>query len=201
MSVKQCKESIGSDLYQTLRKQKKLSLKHILFISHYITNGFNATDAYANSIARKNARRTSCATHGLETVKRPEIQDAIKIVIDKWLGEKKLKLEKEIIDRLYVKAFYSPEMFINPNGTARFKSWEDIPEKYRCCVEGIEVKYFGKNIGEKVVIKLADQYRAMAELSKYIELYKGADAANSVTMSEETVVKLAEVFNRGKENK
>ncbi len=194
-TVKKCKESLGSNLYLTLRKKNKIPIKHIMFVAEYITNRFNGTDAYLKTIAKKTTTYNAAAVEACKLLKNPKICGAIKIVLDEWLAEKKLKLEKQIIDRLYAKAFYDPSIFFNPDGSVKFKKWEDIPEEYRCCVEGMEVKYYGRDADRSVVIlKLADQSKAMNELSKYIELYKEASTTEH-TLSDDTVNNLKKIFS------
>lgn len=200
MSVKSCKDNLGNTLYTTLRKELKISPKYIMFVAEYVTNGFNATEAYMKSIARKGSKRESCSCKGVEVVKNSNVQKAIRIVIDAWLNEKKTKLDKMIIDSLYREAFYDASMFITGTGAPAFDKLEDIPEEWRRCIVGIETRSYGKDANRShTIVKLADRSKARIELAKYIELYK--EASVSLSMTDETVEKLGKVFRGKKEKK
>jgi hypothetical protein len=193
MSVKKIKESLGSSLYQTLRKDKNLNLKEISFVALYVTNGFNATDAYMGSIARKGTKRDTANSAAVAVIAKSSIKDAIRVVIDSWLAEKKGKLEAQIIGLWYHRAFYDTKMFVDGEGAVAFKKLEDIPEEWRCVIDGIEAKYYGKDADRKVVVlKLANKEAAARELGKYIQLY--ADVAMSMGLTSETVAVLHQVF-------
>lgn len=199
MSIKTCKEALGNSLYHKLRFEDGLPIKWIRFIAVYLINDFNATDAYMRTVARKGSKREACAAQAHHLINNNKIQQAIKVVMDKWLGEKKLKLESKIIKTLYHRAFYDPFMFINPDGTIKFSKAEEIDEEWRCVVDGIEQKYHGKDAEkETVTIKLANKEQAMRELSRYIQLYKEAESATG-SLSEDTVNKLLDVFQRKQE--
>jgi hypothetical protein len=200
LQVKQCKEALGGNLYHQLRKEKKLPLKYIMFVAEYVTNGFNATEAYMRSIARKGSKREGAQSHAVGIVADSRVAEAIKIVIEAWLGEKRLKLEKKIVDQLYRRAFYDPSMFVKPNGVVNFKEWEEIPEEWRCCIDGIEKKKYwhGKESSEDVIIlRMANRDKAREELSKYIVLYKEISVTEH-RIADETKKKLDSIFRNEK---
>lgn len=76
-------------------------------------------------------------------------------------------MNQTILEQLQIQASYDPGMFIYPNGTPKFKTWDDIPPAYRCCVEAITTSRYGKNGGiVETNIKLVNRATARAELLK-----------------------------------
>jgi hypothetical protein len=198
MSVKFVKDNIGKDLYSIIKKEINPSIKELLFAIEYFTNGFNATEAYKKTIARKGAKQSTCEVNACYTLKNTKVQQTVRKMVDAWIGEKKETFEKKIIDQLTKRSFYDPLMFVNIDGTMKFKSEDDIPKEWRCCIDSIERKYYGKDAEKYVIVlKLADRDKARTELAKYIELYKGSDSIQ-LNLGEETINKLDEIFGGGK---
>lgn len=197
MNLASAKETLSISIYQKLRKAGTTP-KHIKFAAEYMTNGMNAIDAYLKHVARKNISERSMAAVAVEAsriLRNPKIQDAIKEIFDIWLSEKKNKLEKEIIAALYARAFYDPTMFINADGSARIKDADQIPEKWRPAIDGIETRYYGKDADRKVVVwKLANRSQALLELSKYIKLYQDSLGLN-MNMSDGVANTLKDIFD------
>lgn len=180
-------------------QKRGLTLKQCLFIAEYLTNGFIATTAYMK--AYKVSTYNVAGVEANRLIKNVKIRRIIQEYFNDYLGEKKLKLEKEIITVLYTRAFYDPSMFIQPDGQARYKTWTSIPKKYRVCIEGIETKVYGtgQNQVTKTFIKLADREKAMEKLGKYITLFAPDAMTLDLKMTEETANKLANVFKGSKE--
>jgi hypothetical protein len=196
-----CEKALGKSLYNELKESKELTGKEILFIAEYLTNNLQQTKAYLKVYC--NNDKSKYGLSGVEShklLKKPKIKSAIAKVLDEWLGSKKLKLEYEIINRLYKRAFYDPFLFINPDGSPTFKKKEDIPEKWRCCIEGIETKAYGKDATTKITtIRLVDQDKALDKLAKYITLFK-ENIEVTHTMTDETENLLKKVYDEGMES-
>ncbi len=196
--VDKIKKKVGKTLYDKLKKTG-LSIKEISFTVEYLTNGYNGTQAYLSTIAKKGTSPTTANVECHRYLRKPSVQKAIKEIFDEWLGEKKLKLEKEIIDVLYKRAFYDISIFQTALG--QWKKLSDIPEEWHCCIDGTDVKYYGKDANIKVVtLKLANKDIALDKLDKFIGLTK---ESKDITMdiSEETIHMLKDVFNSRKKNK
>jgi hypothetical protein len=195
MTVKNIKNNIGKDLYFKLKKEK-VKLSHIKFVVEYLNNGMNAGQAYLKHVAKKpDITMDTAYTNGCLLLRNPKIREALRIVITDWLEEKRGKLEKELIDVLYRRAFYDISIFQNENG--EFKELEDIPNEWRCCVDGVEKKYYGKDATTSVIIlKLADRDRAIDKLDKYIQMTK--ELSVDVGLTKDTVKSLDEIFNQNK---
>lgn len=191
-AVKDVKDRIGKSLYAELKKEG-LNAKEMLFIAEYITNKFNATQAYIKTMARKNSSYQSCGTEAHKLIKKPLIQNCIRKMFDYWLDEKKLKLERELCEIIYRRATYNVNTFTNPDGS--FKLLDQIPEEWQCVIDGTEVRYFGKDAQRKVIItKLADRDKAIDKLDKYIQMTKDVKEINIHNMSKETEDRLGDIF-------
>lgn len=198
MKLTEARSLLGKDLYWDLKKNN-IPNKHILFVAEYLTNGFKETDAYIVTVARKNASNGSRAAAGVEAcriLKKPKIADAVREMMGIWLDEKKQKLEKEIIEVLYKRAFYDPEKLVTESGAPAFTKWSDVPEDMRVCVDSIETRAYGKDADTRITImKLANRENAMRELSKYIALFKEPDAL-PLELTEDTIKNLRSVFGK-----
>jgi hypothetical protein len=104
---------------------------------------------------------------GLQNYCKPIIKQAIHLIRTNNEKEIKTNLPQILLEQLYAQATYDPGMFIDKNGDPKFKDWDEIPENYRCCVEGIETNWHGKDADRKSVkIKLVDREKARKYLTK-----------------------------------
>lgn len=176
-------------------KEYGLKPNELRFIGYYLFNGYNATRAYLSVYNNKNYKKGTASVKGCELLNSSKVMRALKDLFDDWLGEKKLKLEKEIIDVYYRRAFYPLHIFYNEYHEV--KPFDEIPEKYHCCIDGIERKYFGKDADRTtVVLKLSNREKALEQLAKYISLFNDADM--TVNINSETMNKLHDIFNQNK---
>lgn len=176
-------------------KKYGLRLKELKFVAEYITNGFNAVQAYINSgYKAKNYR--NCGILGSKMFERPGVIQAVQDHIDRWMAEKKIELNEKIIDVLYCQAFYDPAMFITPRGKPRFENWEEIPEKWRCCIEGITTKAYGKDaLVQLTEISLVSRERSLERLAKFLTIFKIDETDVPVRLSKDTEERLSALFN------
>lgn len=178
-------------------KKQGLNEAECIFIAEYLTNGFNGRQAY--KIAYPSASESTVSVNAYRILEKARVREIIQSHFNEYLASKKLKLEREIIELYYTQAFYDPSMFIGPDGEATFKGWSTIPKKYRCCVEGIEIKTVGagRSFQKIRVLKLVDRHKALEKLCKYITLFKEDTGSLELKMTEETANTLANIF-RGK---
>ena len=181
---------------EVLKKWKEIGLtrKQVLFLANYISNGFNAGKAYLE-VPGRNAKISTAYVAGCNTLKRPKIQKAFEYWKDLSIDELKGKIEPVIADQYFKRATYDITTFQNDDGT--FKALKEIPAEWRCCIDGTEQKYYGKEANVCVVIsKLADRDKAMKELSNYVEMIKKRTDKENV-LSDSTMSSLMEKL-RGK---
>lgn len=152
-------------------KELKLKPKQIKFICYYCQLGFNATEAYKQAGYKyKNNNSASATSSGM--LRQPNIKKGIRMYLDEALGVFKDKLEKEIFDMLYRQMTYDPFMFINTDGSPKFKKPEDIKPEWRCCIKAIETKLYGQSETRITKITLVDREQAVEKLAKYITMFK-----------------------------
>lgn len=197
MEVKKIKEKIGKSLYSDLKKQK-LTPKQIKFIAIYLTNGHNGVRAVKE--AGYNFKNYNvCGVEANKLLKKPKINAAIKGVFDKWLDEKKTKLNKEIVDVLYKRAFYDITIFQTSLG--KWKKLEDIPKEWRCCIDGVEEKYYGKDAAQRsVILKMANKDIALDKLDKFTGLTRDEDDGK-IGLTKDTEELLKNIFESRRKNK
>lgn len=198
MSAERSKQILGKPLYTTLRKSG-LKPQYILFVAEYIANGFNATDAYRKTLARKNTTYESMKAQSVVVLSRPEIRETIQTIVDHWVLSHEETFKKRILQVYMQRAFYDPSDFITPEGGPAFSSWAKLPEEKRCVIEGIEKRYYGKDADRSsIVLKLADREKALNSLSRYINLFKSADDGGRLNLNlpDETVQRLEKIFRR-----
>lgn len=171
-----------------------LTLGEARFVAEYLTNGFNATKAYMTAVNARCTRKYAGAK-GAALLQKSETKQAISRYMAAWLGEKKEKLEVGIISVLWARAFYDPANFINPDGSPRFESWDQIPKDWRTAVDGIETKFYGKDADRSITtMKLADRERSLEKLARYISLFAADQVDHNLNMSAETENKLIRIF-------
>lgn len=201
MKTTKLKDFFGKALFKEI-KALKLKPKHILFISYYINNGLNASQAYREAgFGSKKQSTAAVAVGAHKLITQANIKAAIRLMMDAWLDAQKLKLDRQIIDVLTKRAFYDPKMFIKDDGSPAFEKLEDLPEEWRCVIDGIETKCFGKDADVvKTVVKLANREVSMDKLSKYIILFKEQPQSLSLGLTDEAVNKLEGVFRKAAES-
>jgi hypothetical protein len=174
------------------RKPHPISLKMRGFAWYYVYNGNHKSDAHSRSAYGKLNKKTGKIEIDKEIIKKhndkgqytwghkiaieagrlynkPYIQESIRRIQEEFIKTIKLMVPQSIVEQLHIQATYDPSMFIDIDGSPCYKKLTDIPQKYRCCVEGIETKYYGRNADKKVVsIKLVDRDKARKHLLRMI---------------------------------
>jgi hypothetical protein len=151
-------------------KEIGLKPKYIRFLAEYVSNGFNASNAYLKHIARKGIKEESIWVLASNLLRNVKVKEAFALWKAITLDEVKGKLENKIVDQLMHRAFYDSSTFIGDNG--KIIPMSIIPEEWRCCVDSVETKYYGKDAIKVITYKLADRDKARQELEKYIEMLK-----------------------------
>jgi hypothetical protein len=151
-------------------KEIGLTPKQIRFLAEYVSNGFNATRAYLKHIAYKGTKEESAWVRACELLRHVKVKQAFSLWKEITLDEVRGKLENKIIDQLMHRAFYDTSTFIKSDG--KIIDLNSIPEEWRCCVDAVETKYYGKDSIEVITYKLADRDKARGELEKYIDMLK-----------------------------
>ncbi len=191
---------ISADLRRLIDCLQGLELtnKEKLFIAHYIEAHYNGTEAYIKAgFTVKNRETASSQASAL--LRKATIVEGLHTYIASVLGPMQESLKKQLFERWFVQAFYSVDMFVKPDGTPAFTSWEEIPEKYRCCIENIERKYYGRDASQSsVIIKMVDQKFYQDKLDKFIQMTKESRLLEVSEITDEEKKRLASMFPGGK---
>lgn len=171
----------------------QLNLREYKYIAVYCTNGFKGGEACA-AAGYKGSKDT---LRGLSWAlqKRPHVMEAVKRFIDSVITPYKAKLEYEILHMYYQRAFYDISVFYDDDG--RIRPLDEVDVEWRCCVDGVEERYFGKDANRRVITyQLANRDTALQTLYKMVSGFDG-DTAGGMLPSEARE-RLQKIFSQGK---
>lgn len=164
-------------------KEFQLTNKQIIFLANYIENNFHARKALLLTKGYNPKNNAVADVMANRLLNNSKIKEAYNFWKKEFLDEIKNKLEPKLIDILYKRATYDISIFCNKNGT--YKKYDEIPKEWRCCIDGTEKKYYGKDANVCVIInKLADRDKAMDKLDKYIQMTKEKESDNNTLTNE-----------------
>lgn len=179
-------------------KEQGITTKQARFAAEFLSNGLNGAEAYKAAIARPSEGLRACQTGAAAMLRLPGVQAALTLHSKLWLRERQEHLENDILKVLNARAFFDPGIIINVDGTPRFEKWEDLPEEFRRCIDGIETRTTGatRTSGPitTTIVKLANRMESLQMLSQYIHLSKGNVANVNLAITPETQALLTAVF-------
>jgi hypothetical protein len=182
-------------------KDMGATLPEVYFAVEYLTNGFDAVQAFSTVFPAGTRRKATWG--GAAYLRRPTVQALLSAYTEAWLRGRIAYLEKEIMDTTVARAFYDPSMFLNPDGSPAFDRWEDIPAVYRRCIEGIDVKFWGKDANrQSITYTLANRSDSLKQLSQILSLIKDGMAerkGEASTMTPDTEMLLSSIFAQGRQ--
>lgn len=160
--------------------------RHMRFAKEYVSNGFNATEAYLS--VYPGATRKSAYTAGTMLLNRPLVKKIIKDAQDKAMSKLEVTTER-IMQELARIALVDIGDLLNEDGGLRKIS--DIPEDARRALAGLEiVELYEKADGEKLSvgdikkIKLEGKTRALELLGKCHGMFTdNVNLSGSVSLS------------------
>lgn len=192
LTLPQAKRLIPVNIYNLGLKPREIK-----FVAAYCTNGFVATDAY-KAAGYKSKTKNSRASRSSTLLSKKNITEAIRRFIDTIIEPFKAKLEYQIVEVYYKRAFYTIDMFYKKDGT--LKELDEIEKEWLIVIDGVDRRHFGSNAQEKVMIyQLANRDKALQTLFNFINLEKLNDSNTLPQLSDETRTKLKEIFNGKKE--
>lgn len=151
-------------------KQFNLNPKQIKFLSEYVSNNFNASQAYKKA-GYKGKDPDVIKVSACNILTNVNVKAAFRKWKDIWLDTLKEKLEPEIANSYWRRANYKIETFQDEKG--KWLPMNDIPEEWKCCIDGYEEKWYGKDADRRTItIKLPDRHKSLEKLEKYIEMIK-----------------------------
>lgn len=190
----------ASDLFPNW-KESGATYKEAAFAAEYLVSHFNAKQAMRN--LDPTLAESSLNSLGSDMLRRPVIQQLLYDYTSTWLRGKAFELEHNLMETLQALAFYDVSDFLNPDGTPRFSSWEEIPVPLRRCIEGIEVRFFGAQANRQTVnITFAKRNEALKTIAGYVAIMRNGPLASSGApsgaVSPEAELVLSAVLNSGR---
>lgn len=146
-----------------------LSLQQIRFVRAMIENDYDEAKAVvAANIIPKASSPVTARMEGLKWANKPNIRQAVQRYSAMVLDPTRDQLHVRLVETLRIRAFYDPEVFFYPDGTAR--PLAEIPKEYRLCIDGITEDFKGKDAQVRVVTyKLCDRAAAQKQLQELLK--------------------------------
>jgi hypothetical protein len=147
---------------------KACSPRQRFFVINYVLCGGNASKAMVLSGTTSRYYAQTAA----KWMKEDRIQNAIHEFWEIVFGDKINKIERNLIDALYRRAFTNRWDYFNKDGSLKegIKFPHDLGEDH-VIIDGIEKKYYGKDADVEVVVyKLADRDTAFRQLQSMLGL-------------------------------
>ena len=181
-------------------KASGASLEEVIFAAEYLQSRFDAGAAYRATNPKTSPRNYKA--HGMAMLRRPAVQALLTDYTSSWLRGRAAQLEYELFSTLHALAFYDPGQLINPDGTAAFKSWDELPVEIRRCVTAIDVKFYGKDANrEAVTLTLANRADALKAIAGYLATIKNgmnAQMNDALRVSADTEMLLGSIMSGGR---
>jgi hypothetical protein len=158
---------------QKAKTMPETKAKREEFVRAYIDNDFKNAAGVYEKVYRCTARAAVSAASRL--LKDVNVQALLADELAAVLKEKRIPLEKRILDTWMVRAFYDIADIVDTDG--RLVDTMDGFKKsgLSVVIDGIDIKP-DKNGDEHYVYKLADRDKALDMLQKYIQMIRPFDA-------------------------
>lgn len=201
--TKKLKPSEILKLCPSLIKFPTLTNRQRAFVYYYCKNGQNKLDAaikagYKTS-KRGKKKRQYMFIQANQNLYKPNVQEAIKQVLNDQIGLRKTALEHNIFETLIKVIELDICDYLDDQGNVKSKL-SDIPKVIRQMIKKTEVKYYGKDAQVKVLsLEFLGKEWAMEKLMKYINMIKEGDT-NVNIMASEVKMNLLNMLKGGEES-
>jgi hypothetical protein len=163
-----------------------------LFVSFYISDAhWDSEKAYlmAGMEPKKTSSATRIKAHQLLNTKK--IQDAVNTYVNSVVEINKGRAKVGIIELQKNRAFYDPADILNADGSLKYKTLDEVPEKVRSVIDSIETRWFGKDANVKTTnVKLANRDKALEQLAKILRLDEDADEEEASSREARPVINI-----------
>ena len=146
-------------------KEKGLTAKETRFVIAYCTNGFN-TEKAIKMVNLKANGKNSAISRACRYLNSEKIYEVIKEFCDLMIKPYKNKFEYLLLNVYWKRAFYNISTFIKDDGSLIPMS--EISEEWQLCIDGIDIRYYGKESKEVKKYMLPDRADAMKNLYNLI---------------------------------
>jgi hypothetical protein len=131
----------------------------------------------ARGAYRKAYPKANLSTAGVEAcrlLKDPKVQEAIAVELKAVLDDKRLPLEKRILDTWVVRAFYDPTEILDLKGNLKITEAALRKRGLHVCIDSINRKLNAQGLSY-LEYKLANRDTALDMLQRYIAMIKTPD--------------------------
>jgi hypothetical protein len=143
------------------------------FVRYYIEQDFrDATGAYQRAYAE--ASEATAAANSSRLLKDANVQEALREELSAVIAEKRVPLEKRILDTWIVRAFYDPTEIISLHGALRMTEKALRARGLHVCIDSINKKVNAQGV-TVIEYKLADRDKALDMLQRYIVMIREPD--------------------------
>jgi hypothetical protein len=151
-----------------------LNPRELKFVAVYCTNGFDTRHAaQVAGFASKRKEFDGRLTAGI--LNRPGVAEAIRRFMEKMISPYKDRLNMELLEVYYRRATYDIATFYDDHG--RILPLNNIPIEWRCCIDGLDTQYYGKDADVKVMTyKLPSRDQALGVLWKMVTMVADPDS-------------------------
>ena len=178
-------------------KEKGLSAKETRFVIVYCTNGFNTEKAIKIANIKANGKN-SAINQACRYLNSEKMYEVIKEFCDLMIKPYKNKFEYLLLDVYWKRAFYDISTFIDDDGL--LIPLTKISDEWRICIDGIDIKYYGKELKEVKKYMLPDRADAMKNLYNLITLKILSDKGMDSMPQDDLNDRLNNILNNGQKD-
>lgn len=146
---------------------RALPVKQQHFITEYLANGFNATQAAITAGYAKN----SADTQGSRLLVNAKVKEVLAARAQKVMAKREITAEK-VLDEIYKLAMFDPRKLFRPDGS--LIPITELDDDTAASIAGLDVTELreeGFSIGRLKKIKIADKGINLERLGRYLKLF------------------------------
>ena len=172
MTLKDAKIMLRETIKEIKTVDSKFKIKplHIKFLAEYFLNNFNATEAYRKVIlaGKKEVKTNHCTINSYRLLNQKNVKNVYEKMLIKYLDA--LKFTRKIS----IPQFYADRMDYNINDIIDIRTGElreNLTDEQMALIDGIEVKYYGKDSEKKIITyRMPDKTKHAQLLEKHLQL-------------------------------
>jgi len=187
MSLSNARKMLSIEL-----KDLRLKAREIRFVAAFCMT-WDQQRAYEMA-GYRTTKRGSAASAASRLLNSVNVSTAIQRYVSKAVEPYKDRLNLMLLEVWYKRAFYDISVFYNLDG--KRKELDEIPEEWRVCIDGIDIKRYGKEPEKNYDIKweLCSRPEALKEIRTVLEMAIGKDQMNDMPGDEKDRIQM--ILNR-----
>jgi hypothetical protein len=192
MSLPQAKKLLPIDYHDL-----ELEPIDIKFVAVYCTNGFDVREAYLMSGKYASNERLQ-KIRGNQMLGKPGVQEAVRRFINFVIGPYQERLEFQLLDIYYKRAFYTVSSFYDEDGhSLTIDEIQKNNPEHMIVIDGVERKTIGHGANQQTITsyQLASRDHALRVLYEMVKLAKG-EGTGGVDLPSEKRKQLQKIFDQ-----